>query len=316
MRAATAASYFQTPKSTLTIDWIKLSGNIVPVDSDFPPSGTSKLEVSWRVDTKTLLAESHLKIDSKIYLALEGISDHLKIRETIKTWEIELSEQSFFVEETVGFIHNVLLNNGLELEFVVCVIDPHADKNHPLACDFDGGVLTRTLIPVSRRGESNLPPIEFIQFDEADDPIWTIELDLEDGLDGSNAYGLDAPASSALRVQISSTSHLANGLIAQPESSDCLVAFDTLRYAIQSESLIKIFENEEVIRLLQDAANNFHTLDKGHWARDTKTIGFQLNSWMRRYCAGKDYLDVAEQFKSDHLNSLIEMRKKFMRIKK
>jgi hypothetical protein len=28
---------------------------------------------------------------------------------------------------------------------------------------------------------------------------------------------------------------------------------------------------------------------------------------------GKDYLDVAEQFKSDRLNSLVEMRKKFMR---
>jgi hypothetical protein len=305
MRAATAASYFQSSEDTLTIDWIKLSGSVVPIDSDFPPSGTSILEVSWRIDTKTLLAESHLKSNSKISLILEGICDHLKIRETIKTWEIELSEDSFFVEETVGLIHNVLLNNGLELEFVICVVDPHAEKNHPLACDFEGGVLTRTLRSVSRRGESNLLPIEFIEFDEAEDPIWAIELDLEDGL--------DAPASSALRVQISSTSHLANGLKAQPESFECLVAFDTLKHAIQSESLIKIFENEEAIRLLQEAANNFHNLEEGHWAKDTKTIGFQLNSWMRRYCVGKDYLDVAEQFKSDRLNSLVEMRKKFMR---
>ena len=305
MRATTAASYFQSSEDTFTIEWIKLSGNSVPIDIDFPPSGTSALEVSWRMDTKTLLAESHLTKNSKIYLALDGICDHLKIRETIKTWEIELSEEPFFVEEAVGLIHNVLLNNGLELEFIVCVVDPHAEKNHPLACDFDGGVLTRTLIPISRRGESNLLPIEFIQFDEAEDPLWTVELDLE--------YGLDAPASTALRVQISSTSHLANGLKAQPESLECSIAFDTLKHAIQSESLIQMFENEEVLRLLQEAANNFHTLEEEHWARNTKTIGFQLNSWMRRYCGGKDYLDVSEQFKSDPLNSLLEMRKKFMR---
>ena len=305
MRATTAASYFQSSENVLTIEWIKLAGSNVPIDTDFPPSGTSMLEVSWRLDTKTLLAETHLKNVSKIYLALEGICDHLKIRETIKTWIIELDNQPFLVEENVGLINNVLLNNGLELEFIVCVIDPLAEKNHPLACDFNGGILARALHPVSRRGESNLLPIEFIQFDQTEDPIWTIELDLEDGL--------DAPASTALRIQISSTSNLADGLRAQTQSNECSIAFETLKHAIQTEALIKVFENEEILRLLQDATNNFHLLEDRHWARDNKTIGFQLNSWLRKYAGGRDYFDVSEQFKSDQLHSLLEMRKIFMR---
>jgi hypothetical protein len=305
MRALSACSYLVAPSDAFRISWVKVGDHQVPLKTEIPIGGLSDVSISWHLDGNRVLEESKLNKASKIYLAIDGICEHLGIRETIKSWEVDFEQPTMKFEGTIGQIHNLLINNGLALVFSICVVDPVARSNEPLACDFDGGILLRNEIIVSARGEGVLFPLEPCNFSPDEDPIWQVELDFEPGL--------SAPASSALHVKLSIGSVLEKGLAADPNSNEWRSAIFTLVHAIQTECLIKVFENEDVLVQLQEATNNFGRLDLTHWARDDKSIGFQLNSWMSRLCAGRPFVEVAAEFKLNPLAVIVEFRKSFLR---
>ena len=305
MRALSASSYLEAPSEALQISWVKVDGHQVPLKTEIPIGGLSDVSISWHLDVKKVLEESKLKMPSRIYLAIDGTCEYLGIRETIKSWEVDLEQPTKIFDGTIGQIHNLLINNGLVLTFTVCVVDPVARSNEPLACDFDGGILLRDEVIVSARGEGVLFPLEYCSFNPDEDPIWQVELDFEPGL--------NAPGSSALHVKLSIGSMLEKGLAADRNSNEWHSAIGTLAHAIQTECLIKVFENDDVLVQLQEATNNFPKLDSTHWAKDVKSIGFQLNSWMQRFCAGRSFVEVAAEFKSNPLRVIVELRKCFLR---
>lgn len=305
MRALSASSYLAAPSEALQIGWVKVGDHQVPLKTEIPIGGLSDVSISWHLDVNKVLEESKLKKPSRIYLAIDGICEHLGIRETIKFWEVDFEQPTIKFEDTIGQIHNVLINNGLAMVFSICVVDPVKQSNEPLACDFDGGILLRHEVIVSTRGEGVLFPLEYCSFDPNEDPTWQVELDFEPGL--------NAPASSALNVKLSTGSVLEKGLAADRNSNEWRSAIGTLAHAIQTECLIRVFENDDVLGQLQEATNNFAKLDSTHWAKDKKSIGFQLNSWMQRFCAGRLFVEVAAEFKSNPLGVIVELRKCFLR---
>ena len=305
MRALSASSYLAAPSEALQIGWVKVGDHQVPLKTEIPIGGLSDVSISWHLDVNKVLEESKLKKPSRIYLAIDGICEHLGIRETIKFWEVDFEQPTIKFEDTIGQIHNVLINNGLAMVFSICVVDPVKQSNEPLACDFDGGILLRHEVIVSTRGEGVLFPLEYCSFDPNEDPTWQVELDFEPGL--------NAPASSALNVKLSTGSMLEKGLATDRNSNEWQSATRTLAHAIQTECLIKVFENDDVLGQLQEATNNFPKLDSTHWAKDKKSIGFQLNSWMQRFCAGRLFVEVAAEFKSNPLGVIVELRKCFLR---
>lgn len=305
MRALFASSYLEAPSEAFQINWVKIGDQPAPVKAEIPLGGLSDLSISWDLDIKKILEGSKLEKSSNIYLVIDGSCEYLGIRETIKSWRVDLEQPNMKFEGTIGQIHNVLVNNGLVLAFSVCVIDPLARSNERLACDFDGGILLRNEVVVSARGEGVLFPLEYCSFSPSEDPTWQIELDFEPGL--------NAPASSALHVKLSIGSALEKGLAADRNSNEWQSAMGILTHAIQTECLIKVFENEDVLVQLQEATNNFINLDSTHWAQDDKSIGFQLNNWMQRYCAGRPFVEMAADFKSNPLVVIVELRKCFLR---
>jgi len=305
MRALSASSYLEAPSEALQIDWVKIGDHQVPLRTEIPIGGFSDVSISWHLDVNKVLEESKLKKPSRIYLAIDGTCEYLGIRETIKNWKVDLEQPTFSPEERIGQIPNALINNGLLLTFMVCVVDPVAQSNEPLACDFNGGILLRREVIVSTRGEGVLFPLEYCSFNSDDDPTWQVELDFEPGL--------NAPASSALNVKLSIGSVLEKGLAADRNSNEWRSAISTLAHAIQTECLIKVFGNDDVLGQLQEAINNFAKLDSTHWAKDKKSIGFQLNSWMQRFCAGRLFAEVAAEFNSNPLGVIVELRKCFLR---
>ena len=305
MRAVVASSYLEVPNEALDIIWIKIGDHPAPVKAEIPLGGFSDLSISWELDIKKVLEGTKLETSSNIYFAIEGICEYLRVRETIKFWKIDLEQPILKFEDTIGQIPNALINNGLVLSFSICVTDPIAANDQPLACDLDGGILLRTDVVVSARGEGVLFPIEFCNYSHNEDPTWQIDLDLD--------LGLSAPASSALQVKVSAGSALERGLAADRNSNEWLAAIGTLVHAIQTECLIRVFESEEILTQLQAATDDIANLDRGHWAQNEKTIGFQLNNWMQRYCAGLPFLEIAADFKSDPLGAIIDLRKCFLR---
>lgn len=307
MRALSASSYLEAPSEALQISWVKVGDHQVPLQTEIPIGGLSDVSISCHLDVNKVLEESRLTKPSKIYLSIDGTCEHLGVRETIKSWKVDLEQPTTIFEETLGQIHNALINNGLVLTFLVCVVDPVAQSNEQLACDFDGGILLRKEVIVSARGEGVLFPLEYCNFNSDEDPTWQIELDIESDL--------NAPASSALQVKLSIGSLLERGLTSDPNSNEWHSAAGTLIHAIKTECLIKVFENDDVLGQLQEATNNFVKLDLTHWAKNANSIGFQLKSWMHRFCAGRSIIEVAAEFKSNPLGVIVELRKCFLRRK-
>lgn len=307
MRALSASSYLEVASEALQISRVLIGDQQVPLKTEIPLGGLSDLSISWHLDVNKVLEESKLKKPSGIYLSIDGTCEYLGVRETIKSWKVDLEQPTMPFEGKLGQVHNDLINNGLVLTFLVSVVDPVAQRNEQLACDFDGGILLRKEVIISERGEGVLFPLQYCNFNSDEDPTWQIELDIESDL--------NAPASSALQVKISDESMLCKGLAADRNSNEWQSAAATLLHAIQTECLIKVFENDDVLAQLQEATDNFQRLDSTHWARNANSIGFALNNWMHHFCAGRSIIEVAAEFKSNPLGVIVDLRKSFLRRK-
>jgi len=304
MRAETAASYLQASNLAISIRSIKIAEKQVPADLELPLDGTSKLEISIEIDVDSVFDTSQLDESSEILLVLDAICDNLRIRETIKTWQILPSIGPWSnIESAIGLLPNAVINNGLQLDLTLCVINPQPKTKHSLACDFNGGILARYRVPVSVRGEGPLLPIEFIRFDSTLDPIWQIHLDLENGL--------DAPSSSAFRVYISEKSYLADGLKSALYSNESNLAFSILIHAISDDVIRYVMFDDDIINQLIDANRKILTLPQEHWSKVESTIGYLLNSWIQQLCNGNELGDIVAEYRMDPSDQVMEIRKRF-----
>lgn len=305
MRADSAVSYRQATNESIVIQEIKIADKAITSDLNLPIDGVSKLDITISVDIKALLAETHLDDASKLQVVIDAICDNLRVRESVKSWVIPTGQDTWTnPESAIGLLPNALINNGLELEVVVCVFEPIAAKNDPLACDFEGGIVNRQRIPISNRGEGPLLPIEYVGRASENDIIWHIELD--------TSNGLDAPASSSMRVFISEDTSFANALKSMRYTNENTLATGILIHAIFDEVIRQVMYDEEMIREITEANNQFLTLQDDHWFKTSSSIGFLLNAWTLKLCGGRSLSEVAQEYRRDPTELVKEIRYQFL----
>lgn len=305
MRADSAVSYRQASNESVVVQEIKIGDKELDKDLNLPIDGVSKLDISISINIVSLLGETYLDRSSKFHIVLDAICDNLRVRESIKSWLIPLDQDTWTnPESAVGLLPNALINNGLELEVVVCVFEPIASKNDPLACDFEGGIVFRQRIPISNRGEGPLLPIEYVGRASENDPIWHIELD--------TSNGLDAPASSSMRVFVSEQTSFANALKSLRFTNENKLATGILIHAIFDEVIRKVMYDEEMILVMSAANKSDQTLDDDHWAKTPSSIGFLINSWTMKLCAGRSLTDLAKEYRNDPTELVKEIRYQFL----
>jgi hypothetical protein len=305
MRADSAVSYRQASNESVVVQEIKIGDKELDKDLNLPIDGVSKLDISISINIVSLLGETYLDRSSKFHIVLDAICDNLRVRESIKSWLIPLDQDTWTnPESAVGLLPNALINNGLELEVVVCVFEPIASKNDPLACDFEGGIVFRQRIPISNRGEGPLLPIEYVGRASENDPIWHIELD--------TSNGLDAPASSSMRVFVSEQTSFANALKSLRFTNENKLATGILIHAIFDEVIRRVMYDEEMILVMSAANKSDQTLDDDHWAKTPSSIGFLINSWTMKLCAGRSLTDLAKEYRNDPTELVKEIRYQFL----
>ena len=305
MRADSAVSYHQASTESVVIQEIKIADKDISNDLNLPIDGVSKLDVTVSIDIDALLSETHLDRQSNFHLVLDAICDNLRVRESIKSWIIPLDQDTWTnPESAIGLLPNALINNGLELEIVVAVFEPKAFKNDSLACDFEGGIVFRQRIPISNRGEGPLLPIEYVARASENDPIWYIELD--------TSNGLDAPASSSMRVFVSENTSFANALKALRFTNENKLATGILIHAIFDAVIRQVMYDDEIILAVSEANREFDRLGTDHWARTPSSIGFLINSWTMKLCAGRSLKDLAKEYRSDPTDLVKEIRYQFL----
>jgi hypothetical protein len=305
MRADSAVSYRQASNESVVVQEIKIGDKELNKDLNLPIDGVSKLDISISINIDSLLDETYLDRSSKFHIVLDAICDNLRVRESIKSWLIPLDQDTWTnPESAVGLLPNALINNGLELEVVVCVFEPIASKSDPLACDFEGGIVFRKRIPISNRGEGPLLPIEYVGRASENDPIWHIELD--------TSNGLDAPASSSMRVFVSEQTSFANALKSLRFTNENKLATGILIHAIFDEVIRKVMYDEEMILEMSAANKSVQTLNDDHWAKTPSSIGFLINSWTMKLCAGRSLTDLAKEYRNDPTELVKEIRYQFL----
>jgi hypothetical protein len=305
MRADSAVSYRQASNESVVVQEIKIGDKELNKDLNLPIDGVSKLDISISINIDSLLGETYLDRSSKFHIVLDAICDNLRVRESIKSWLIPLDQDTWTnPESAVGLLPNALINNGLELEVVVCVFEPIASKNDPLACDFEGGIVFRQRIPISNRGEGPLLPIEYVGRASENDPIWHIELD--------TSNGLDAPASSSMRVFVSEQTSFANALKSLRFTNENKLATGILIHAIFDEVIRRVMYDEEMILEMSAANKSVQTLNDDHWAKTPSSIGFLINSWTMKLCAGRSLTDLAKEYRNDPAELVKEIRYQFL----
>jgi hypothetical protein len=305
MRADSAVSYRQATNESVVIQEIKIAGKSITNDLNLPIDGVSKLDITISVDIEALLAETQLDKSSKLLVAIDAICDNLRVRESVKSWLIPLGQDTWTnPESTIGLLPNAMINNGLEIEIVVCVFEPIPISEDPLACDFDGGILNRQRIPISNRGEGPLLPIEYVGRTSANDIIWQIDLDLNNGL--------DAPASSSMRVFVSEDTSFANALKSMRHTNENTLATGILIHAIFDEVIRQVMYDEDVITEITEANNRFATLQDDHWAKTSSSIGFLLNAWTLKLRAGRSLSELAQEYRRDPTELVKEIRYQFL----
>ena len=305
MRADSAVSYRQASNESVVVQEIKIGDKELDKDLNLPIDGVSKLDITISIDIDSLLGETCLDRSSKFSVVLDAICDNLRVRESVKSWMIPLDQDSWTnPESAVGLLPNALINNGLELEVVVCVFEPIASKNDPLACDFEGGIVFRQRIPISNRGEGPLLPIEYVARASENDPIWHIELDL-----GS---GLDAPASSSMRVFVSENTSFANALKSLRFTNENKLATGILIHAIFDGVIRQVMFDDGIVLEVSEANKKFPELEADHWAKTPSCIGFLIYSWTMKLCAGRSLKDLAKEYRSDPTDLVKEIRYQFL----
>ena len=305
MRADSAVSYRQATNESIEVRDIKIADKAIASDLNLAIDGVSKLEITISVDIEALLAETYLDDASKIHVVIDAICDNLRVRESIKSWVIPLGHDTWTnPESAIGLLPNAMINNGLELEIVVCVFEPIAANNDPLACDFEGGIVNRQRITISNRGEGPLLPIEYVARASENDIIWHIELD--------TSNGLDAPASSSMRVFVSEDTSFANALKSMRYSNENTLATGILIHAIFDEVIRQVMYDEGMITEITEANNQFLTLQDDHWFNTSSSIGFLLNAWTLKLCAGRSLSEVAREYRRDPTELVKEIRYQFL----
>lgn len=305
MRADSAVSYRQASNDFVIVQEVKIADTAIPNDLNLPIDGVSKLEITISIDIAAVLKETHLAKSSKLEVVIDAICDNLRVRESIKSWSIPLDQDSWNnPESTIGLLPNAMINNGLELEVVLCVLEPVANHGDQLACDFDGGIINRQRIPISIRGEGPLFPIEYVGRASENDPVWHVDLDIK--------IGLDAPASRSMRVFVSEDTSFANALKSMRYTNENTLATGILIHAIFDEVIRQVMYDEETISEIAKANKIFQSLPDDHWAKSPSTIGFLMYSWTMRLCSGKSLTELAEEYRRDPTDLVKEIRSQFL----
>jgi hypothetical protein len=305
MKADSAASFRQASNSSVLIQELKIAGRALPNDLNLPIDGVSKLEITICVKIDEILNQTQLDKSSKLHVVIDAVCDNLRIRESLKSWSIPTDQDSWTnPESTIGLLPNAMINNGLQLEVVVCVLAPIAYQDDQLACDFDGGIVNRQQIPISVRGEGPLLPIEYVGRASENDTIWQVDLD--------TSNGLDAPASSSMRVFVSENTSFANALKAMRGTNENNLATGILIHAIFDEVIRQVLHDDEVISEILEVNRQSSRLDVDHWVNSPSSIGFLIYSWTNQLCAGRSLLDLAEEYRRDPTDLVREIRIKFL----
>jgi hypothetical protein len=306
MRADSAVSYRQASNDFVIVQEVKIADKSMPNDLNLPIDGASKLEITISIDIAAVLKETHLDKSSKLQVVIDAVCDNLRIRESIKTWHLPLDQDSWNnPESTIGLLPNAMINNGLELEAILCVFEPVANHGDKLACDFDGGIINRQKIPISTRGEGPLLPIEYVGRASQNDPVWHVDLDIK--------TDLDAPASSVMRVLVSEDTSFANALKSMRYTNENTLATGILIHAIFDEVIRQVMYDEETILEISEANSRFNSLPDDHWAKSPSSIGFLINSWTMKLCAGRSLSDLADEYRRDPSNLIEAIRTQFLR---
>ena len=306
MRADSAVSYRQASNDFVIVQEVKIADKSMPNDLNLPIDGASKLEITISIDIAAVLKETHFDKSSKLQVVIDAICDNLRVRESIKTWYLPLDQDSWNnPESTIGLLPNAMINNGLELEVILCVFEPVANRGDKLACDFDGGIINRQKIPISTRGEGPLLPIEYVGRASQNDPVWHVDLDIK--------TDLDAPASSVMRVLVSEDTSFANALKSMRYTNENTLATGILIHAIFDEVIRQVMYDEETILEISEANSRFNSLPDDHWAKSPSSIGFLINSWTMILCAGRSLSDLADEYRRDPSNLIEAIRTQFLR---
>ena len=207
-------------------------------------------------------------------------------------------------ESTIGLLPNAIINNGLELDVVVCVLEPVSKHNDRLACDFDGGIVNRQRIPISIRGEGPLFPMEFVGRESENDTVWQVFFDLSNGL--------DAPASSSMRVFVSGDTSFASALKSLPSTNENKLATGILIHAIFDEILRQVLFDDGTISEITMANSKFLSLPDDHWVKSPSSIGYLINSWTMRLCNGRSLSAVVDEYRRDPSDLIKEIRSQFL----
>ena len=305
MRADSAVSYRQASNDFVIVQEVKIADTAIPNDLNLPIDGFSKLEITISIDIAAVLKETHLDKSSKLQVVIDAVCDNLRIRESIKTWYLPLDQDSWNnPESTIGLLPNAMINNGLELEAVLCVFEPVANHGDKLACDFDGGIINRQKIPISTRGEGPLLPIEYVGRASQNDAVWHVDLDIK--------TDRHAPASSVMRVLVSEDTSFANALKSMRYTNENKLAMGILIHAIFDEVIRQVMYDDETILEISKANNGFQSLPNDHWAKSPSTIGFLMYSWTMRLCTGRSLTELAEEYRRDPSNLIEEIRSQFL----
>jgi hypothetical protein len=302
MRAPAAVSYLQAPEELLRIESIKIADKTIPTEFEVSLDGNSPIEISISLAVGSVFFEAQLDKASKLSLALDVVCDSLRIRETIKIWEIPSDVDKWeSAANPLGLIPNALINNGLILDLSLVVTNPQPEKGNQLACDTNGGVIARRRIPISSRGEAPLFPIQFSQRNPGSDPIWQVTLDLEEGL--------GVPASKALRVFVSENTEFAKSLKSTRDSTEYKLALGVLIHAISDEILRRVLSDEDTYSELNTTNAKIQGLEDQHWAKDEASIGYLLLTKTLQHCKGSSILALAENYRLNPSNFATDVRK-------
>ena len=70
--------------------------------------------------------------------------------------------------------------------------------------------------------------------------------------------------------------------------------------------------DEETISEIAKANKMFQNLPHDHWAKSPSSIGFLINSWAMKLCAGRSLSDVADEYRRDPTDLIKEIRSQFL----
>ena len=297
MRGPSAPPFRRIRHDTLSVTAL-VNGVDPQVASNVSLDGVFRLDLSVVGEMDSLHEMAGQDPSAQLDLVVQIRSDNLKIRHVLHTERIVpgTDNRLTYSAELPGAVYHA----GSQLRACICATVPSPVDE--LGCSSTGGVLWETDLPLSRKSNAPVLPIEFVEKSEESTQTWTTDFN------GVKSNDLDTPATGAIRVYIANGTPLSAALRSATTSTEFTVAAHVIAFEVSIDAVVHVLSDDELLETIESGLDS-----RPDWLKDEGSIGYFLATLCSRARGAQSLQSLQDQFRSDPNQLRQILREKFVR---